>query len=141
MHVGSIDPLSTPVLVNPPAFQAITAAARAAMPFEACGLLFGAGGRVAEASIARNVSPTPRRRFEIDPSHLFDAHRRARGGGLRLVGCWHSHPGGSPLPSSEDRAGVHDLGWLWLIVADGGVRGFRPVAAGFDEVALHPAAL
>lgn len=107
---------------------------------EACGLLFGANvaGQVdiREASVARNVSDQPERRFEIDPAHLFEAQRRSRKGPERLIGCWHSHPCGNPLPSVHDRAGVIDMNWLWLIVAQGQVRAFRPLAQGFAEVAL-----
>ena len=136
MHVGRIDPLSSPVVVNPAARRRMLAAAAAADPLEACGLLFGDGGHIDDASIARNIAAAPWHRFEIDPAHLFDGHRRGRAGPPYLLGCWHSHPGGSPLPSVEDRAGVHDPGWLWLIVAGGGLRGFRPSVAGFDEVAL-----
>ncbi len=138
MHVGNIDPLSTPIRVDGRAFAQMLAAADEAMPLEACGLLFGDGGRIEDASIARNIAAEPHRRFEIAPAHLFDGHRRGRAGPPFLIGCWHSHPGGSSLPSAEDRAGVHDLGWLWLIVAGGGLRGFRPTADGFDEVALIP---
>lgn len=141
MHVGSIDPLSTPIEVNPRAFDAMLRAAVAAGGLEACGLLFGDSGRIEAASIAPNVADDPRRRFEIDPAQLFDGHRRGRAGPHRLLGCWHSHPNGAALPSSADRAGVHDLGWLWLIVAGGGIRAFRPTHHGFDEVALIPSPL
>lgn len=115
------------------------AAARAAAPNEACGLLWGSARQVREASVAGNVAAEPWHRFEIDPAHLFAAQRRARRGPDRLLGCWHSHPGGRAWPSRLDRAGVHDLGWLWLIVAADEVRAFRPRAAGFAEVALLPA--
>lgn len=111
-------------------------AAEAANPHEACGLLFGDALEIAEASIARNIARQPDRYFEIDPAHLFDGHRRGRAGPGRLLGCWHSHPLGGPLPSKVDRAGVADLDWLWLIVAAGGIRAFRPTTDGFTEVAL-----
>lgn len=128
--------------------QMLAAAARA-LPHEACGLLFGAAGHIRTATIARNIAAEPWHRFEIDPAHLFAAQRRARTGPERLLGCWHSHPGGRPCPSVLDRAGVQDLAWLWLIVAGGAVRAFRPLphgpqsagseSHGFAEVALVPA--
>lgn len=108
---------------------------------EACGLLFGSDGLIAEASVARNVAADPARRFEIDPAHLFDAHRRSRAGPLRLLGCWHSHPNGRAEPSRHDREGVGDEDWLWLIVAGGRITGWRPVAGGFAPVALEVADL
>lgn len=111
-------------------------AATAAAPNEACGLLFGGAGFIGEATLARNIAAEPRRRFEIDPAHLFDAHRRDRAGPMRLIGCWHSHPDGSAQPSRYDREGVTDMGWLWLIVAEGEIRAWRPVAGGFEPVAM-----
>lgn len=141
MDVGGIGGLSTPVVVDCGALATMLDAARAAGSIEACGLLFGNPGTVREATVARNVAGQPWRRFEIDPAHLFDAHRRARSGPVQLLGCWHSHPGGSALPSAADRAGVRDMDWLWCIVASGRVRGFRPAARGFDEVALLAPAL
>lgn len=116
------------------------AAAAAAAPDEACGLLFGRYGVIEEASLAPNIAANRRTRFEIDPAALFDAHRRHREGRAQLLGCWHSHPEGPAVPSRHDRAGVGDMGWLWLIVAHGGIHGFRPTATGFDVVALVVAA-
>lgn len=113
------------------------AAAAEAGGHEACGLLFGVEGRIVEASVAANVSGEPWHRFEIEPAHLFDAHRRDRAGPLRLIGCWHSHPNGRAQPSATDRAGVADMGWLWLIVADGRISAWKPDAAGFAPVALR----
>lgn len=108
----------------------------AAAPHEACGLLFGDGDCIVEATVARNIAAEPWRRFEIDPAHLFDAHRRARAGPLALVGCWHSHPDGSPTPSRHDADGVADRSWLWLIAAGGTIAAWQPTAEGFQPVAL-----
>jgi proteasome lid subunit RPN8/RPN11 len=108
---------------------------------EACGLLFGTAGTIVEATVARNVAAEPWHRFEIDPAHLFDAHRRSRAGPHALIGCWHSHPNGNAQPSRHDRAGVADTDWLWLIVAGGRIRAWRPVPDGFAELVLHAADL
>lgn len=116
------------------------AAADAAGREEACGLLFGLEGEIREATVAANVADEPWHRFEIEPAHLFDAHRRARAGPLRLMGCWHSHPNGVGEPSARDRAGVADMDWLWLIVAAGKVSAWRPADEGFGAVALIDAA-
>jgi desampylase len=104
---------------------------------EACGLLFGTGSMIVEASVARNVAAEPWHRFEIDPAHLFDAHRRSRSGPLRLIGCWHSHPDGMPEPSRIDREGVSDDSWLWLILAGDLITCWRPVAGGFQQLVLE----
>lgn len=130
---------STPVAIASGAARAIRAATVAAMPQEACGLIFAEAGIILSASIARNVAESPRNRFEIDPAHLFAAHRGVRGSTLRIAGCWHSHPNGRATPSRHDAAGIGDAGWLWLIAADGVVRAFRPEAGTFRAVALAEA--
>jgi proteasome lid subunit RPN8/RPN11 len=136
---------SSPVTLSVAAAAAIRAAAEAAAPQEACGLLFGTATdtvtEIAEATVAPNVAAEPLRYFEIDPAHLFDAHRRARAGPLALVGCWHSHPHRAAFPSRRDVEGITDRSWLWLIVAGGDIAGFRPDAEGFQPIALLEAAL
>ncbi len=127
------------VCIGAAAAATIRAAAIAARPHEACGLLFGVSGRIMEASVAPNIAADPARRFEIDPAALFAAHRRGRAGPLALIGVWHSHPGGTPLPSAQDRAGITDPAWLWLIEAQGELRLFLPDAGsptGFRSHAL-----
>lgn len=96
--------------------DAIVADARAAGAAETCGLLFGEDGIVTAGMASRNVADDPRRRFEIDPAALIAAHRRERAGGPRILGCYHSHPDGSPDPSPRDAADAAPNGWLWLIV-------------------------
>ncbi|MFN7175464.1 MAG: Mov34/MPN/PAD-1 family protein [Thermaurantiacus sp.] len=114
---------------------------------EACGLLLGRVGNdrwwVETATRARNISAEPRRRFEIDPTHVVAAHRAARmPGAASVIGVWHSHPGGLLFPSETDRAGATERGWLWLIADASGrhLRGFVPAASapgGFLPVRLR----
>ena len=112
------------------------------MPQEACGLLFANAARnIVSASIARNIAESPHHRFEIDPAHLFAAHRGVRGSPLAIAGCWHSHPNGSPTPSRHDAAGVSDPGWLWLIATPHALRAFRPEAGIFRAIALSETCL
>lgn len=117
----------------------ITAAA--ASPDEICGLLFGSAGVIAEARPCRNIAPDPRRRFEIDPAALLRAHREARNGGPALIGCYHSHPDGDPIPSASDAADAAANAWLWLIIGGREARLFRSTGRGelhgrFDQVEL-----
>lgn len=139
MQLGSPAAGSTPVTLSASAAADIRAEVQRSGNSEACGLLFGTEGHIAEATVARNVAAEPWHRFEIDPAHLFDAHRRSRAGPDRLIGCWHSHPNGQGEPSVHDRAGVADEGWLWLIVAAGHIRAWRPTPHGFAEIALSVA--
>lgn len=126
--------------LSPTAHAAILAAAAAAAPDEACGLLFGTGHHVRTATRTANVHPEPRHRFEIDPAALIAAHKAARAGGPALLGYWHSHPGGLPEPSATDRAAASGDGRIWAIAAEGGVRlwidrpeGFEPLPYALDE--------
>ncbi len=110
--------------------------ARAALPEEACGLLLGAPGQVTRAVAARNVAPHPQRGFEIDPATLLRVHREARGGGARVVGHYHTHPGGNAEPSRTDAARAAEDGQLWVIVAGDAVTGWTMTGDGFAPVEL-----
>lgn len=88
-----------------------------AAPRECCGLLLSEtpGGPVSAILEARNVADDPERRFEVDPATLLDAHRSWRAGGPAIVGCYHSHPAGPPVPSLTDAAMADPALPLWLI--------------------------
>lgn len=86
-------------------------------PREACGLLFGAPDRITDWQAIENVAEEPERRFEIEPGALFAALRAERAGGPKIIGYWHSHPGGDATPSVTDAAMAQPDGKLWLIVA------------------------
>lgn len=89
-----------------------------ALPNEGCGLLLGrregAAVTVIEARPTRNGRASPDR-YEIDPEAVLAADRRARDLGLVLLGAWHSHPGGAPVPSATDRAEAWP-DWCYLIL-------------------------
>lgn len=110
---------------------------------EVCGLLIGHENMIEEALPATNVAADTRRMFEIDPAILLGAHREARRRGRLVVGHYHSHPGGKPMPSLRDAASAHQDGALWIIVGDGGaIAGFRALRGGaiagrFDPVRLE----
>lgn len=119
---------------------AIRAAARAALPLEACGLLVGPeADRVSRVAPADNVAAEPERRFEIDPRALLALHRALRGTPERLIGHWHSHPSGPPVPSACDREMAFDPDMVWLLVApaDGTARAWRVVEGGFAEIPIE----
>ncbi len=101
-------------------FDRIVSQAAQAPGAEVCGLLLadpGSQDRIASILPAANVAADPARRFEIDPAILIRAHRAERDGGPRIIGCYHSHPGGDPAPSAEDAAQAEPNGALWLICA------------------------
>jgi proteasome lid subunit RPN8/RPN11 len=112
--------------------------ARASPEAEICGLLFGSSERIEGAEAAANVAPDPARRFEIDPAALFAAHRAARTGGPRMIGHYHSHPSGTPIPSARDAEAAMGDGAYWLILTPDEARLWRSLAVGaFEPVSLE----
>jgi len=110
-------PARTLILPAPLAARILDHAARASAA-ECCGLLIGGGEgdiRVAEIAPAANCAADPTRRFEIDPQVQFDWLRRLRGSRRRIVGHYHSHPGGPATPSAHDLAMAHDPEAIWVI--------------------------
>ena len=114
--------------------DAMLAEAAAAHPFEACGLLLGAGETVRAAVATANVHPEPAAHFEIDPRALIDAFRTERASGPQVLGYWHSHPCGTPEPSSTDRAHATGDGRVWAIVGQGRVGWWRDAPGGFEPL-------
>ena len=105
---------------------------------EVCGLLFGVEGRIDAVEACANVATAPGRAFEIEPAALFAAYRRARAGGPVVIGHYHSHPSGEPVPSGRDAAQAMGDGALWLILGAGEGRLWRSVAVGvFEEIGLE----
>ena len=76
-------------------------------PNEACGVLIGRRFSNNEIQItkvlrAKNVSPTPRVTYDLDPLFVAQSHELAEQEGLEVVGFYHSHPNHSPNPSLTD---------------------------------------
>ncbi len=114
--------------------------ARAARPQECCGLLLGESGHIAAIRPAANVHPAPDTHFTIDAQTLIDAHRDARGGGLQIVGYYHSHPNGLARPSATDRQHAAGDGRIWAIIADDTISFWRDAENGFISLSCTIAA-
>lgn len=112
------------------AAEQIAAHARRDAPNEACGLLLGRAGRIETAVATRNLAADPAHEFEIDPQALLRCHREARSGGPALLGWYHSHPNGKPLPSATDAVRAVEDGKIWLIATETGLHGFISVPSG-----------
>jgi proteasome lid subunit RPN8/RPN11 len=126
------------VTISSELLRRLVAEAAASPDAEVCGLLFGAGGRIEVAEACANVAPNPARAFEIDPAALFAAHRLARSGGMAVIGHYHSHPTGSPVPSPRDAAQAMGDGTVWVILGVGAARAWRSVEVGaFVEEAIE----
>ncbi|MFN4019727.1 MAG: M67 family metallopeptidase [Erythrobacter sp.] len=124
------------VEVTSAALAAMRAAAAAAHPSEACGLLLGEGGRITAARETANVHPAPATHFEIDPQALIDAHRAARAGGPQVIGYFHSHPCGPAAPSATDRACAPGEGRVWAIIGGGDIAFWRDGEEGFSALSF-----
>ena len=122
------------VKVTSEVIKAIRAAAGAAHPHEACGLLLGEGARITEFRETANVHPNPQTHFEIEPQALIAAHRSARDGGDQVLGYFHSHPRGPAEPSSTDQAAAARDGRIWAITAGEELRLWRDGREGFEEL-------
>ena len=77
--------------------------AREEAPRECCGLLIGRGREIVRSARARNLDPSLSR-YLIDPADHFEAIRTARASGMEVIGAYHSHPTGDPVPSASDVA-------------------------------------
>lgn len=106
------------VCITRAAHTAMTDAARASHPHEACGLLLGQGRTISRVEPAANIAANPDRQFDIDPAALIAAHCAARAGGPALLGYFHSHPHGPTTPSATDRAMAEGDRRIWAIVSD-----------------------
>jgi proteasome lid subunit RPN8/RPN11 len=111
--------------------------ARRAAPEECCGLLLGAGNRIESASPAANVAENRRIHFEIDPLALLAAHKAARRGGPQVLGYYHSHPTGHPVPSATDCEHSTGDSRVWAIISDSEVAFWRDNANGFAPLDLR----
>jgi proteasome lid subunit RPN8/RPN11 len=98
--------------------RALIAHARRERPRECCGLLVGAGSRVAFAVPARNVDASPTTRYRIDPRQHLDLQRVLREAvpPIAIIGAYHSHPRGEAVPSESDAAEAHYDEWIYVIV-------------------------
>ncbi|MEB3098843.1 C40 family peptidase [Achromobacter sp. D10] len=93
------------------ALRAMRAHAEAEYPKEACGFLVRGVDMEVTYRPAKNVSPTPEAKFEVDPLEAFAVE--GEGEVLAIV---HSHPEGPDGPSTADRVAC-DMGSIpWYIV-------------------------
>lgn len=130
----------------------ITRAAEAAFPHECCGLLAGTAGAGGETRVTRvvaspNVTETRAEdSFEVDPQVRFDLMRALDGTDERIVGHYHSHPGGPAMPSATDLRMAYETDLIWVIVSvrdgraeDVRAHGVAPDRTAFHEIPLSPA--
>lgn len=106
-----------PALTFPAAALAeMVAAAYAAYPLEACGLLVGSGRAVHRFVPCTNESASAKV-YSIPGRELLRAERAAEDDGLEIVGVFHSHTHTEPYPSPTDVRQAVDPAWHYVIVS------------------------
>ena len=93
---------------------------------ECCGLLLGREDCVTGVELSENVAANPETHFEIDAAVLLSHSKRAREGGMPILGYFHSHPNGLGQPSSTDIEHAAGDDRFWLIIAKGQVTAWKP---------------
>jgi proteasome lid subunit RPN8/RPN11 len=89
-------------------------------PREGCGILLGSAGEtqftVTEVLPCTNEIAARHDRYRIPPSELIAAQKRARAGGMDIIGFYHSHPDHPPQWSQTDLAEAHWFGCVYVII-------------------------
>ncbi len=119
-----------------PIRQAILAHAAQCAPDECCGLLAidGEGG-FRFAYPLTNADPSPVT-FTIDPDEHFHAMSHAETMGWEIGGVFHSHPGGTAMPSMIDVQTALDPDWMYLIASPDEIRAFWIRDGVIEELSL-----
>lgn len=87
-------------------------------PQEACGLLAGREGRTLKVYLISNSERSPTR-FVMEPAELLRAFEDIDENGWDLIGIFHSHPAGPPIPSPTDVAEAYYPDSAYLICSPG----------------------
>jgi [CysO sulfur-carrier protein]-S-L-cysteine hydrolase len=138
--MGHLDPETEPLLLTPADAGCILAHVQAEWPLEACGLLGGMGRRVLQVYPVRNELASPVR-YRVHPEDLIRVVQELESRGWELVGIYHSHPHGPPVPSPTDVAEAYYPESVYLIAApvqgEWRLRAFRIVNGQVREVPIR----
>ena len=101
------------------AYDAIVAHTRDARPYEACGILGGAGGVISDVFSAENASPSKAISYEIGPKDLLTIFRELDDRDVEHLGIYHSHPFTRAYPSDTDiRLATYDVPYVIVSLRD-----------------------
>ncbi len=82
--------------------RALVEQACADAPNESCGILGGSGSRVLTIIPVPNAAATPRVHYRLDERAQVNAFTQIEAAGQSVIGFYHSHPNGDPIPSPTD---------------------------------------
>ena len=85
-------------------------------PIEACGYLAGINGEVKYAIPMKNTDES-NEHFSFEPGEQFEAFKKTKSEGLRLIAVYHSHPETPARPSEEDIRLAYDPNVSYVIVS------------------------
>ncbi len=71
-------------------------------PREACGVIGGLGSKVLTIVPLANISRAPEQHYRMDDAGLTQTLFDLQNKGWSLIGFYHSHPQGDPIPSTTD---------------------------------------
>jgi proteasome lid subunit RPN8/RPN11 len=92
-------------------------------PREACGLIAGVGKHIQHVIPIANKAEDPLYAYRMDDKALTTALFALEKEGLALLGFYHSHPNGDPIPSQTDIGQAYYPDLAYLIV---GLRSGKP---------------
>lgn len=105
------------------AYDAILAHADAGGDEEVCGILAGTregdDARVEAVHRAENVAERPETRYLIDPEEQLELIEEIEAAGREVIGFYHSHPAGPPVPSDTDAERATWPGYSYAICVPG----------------------
>lgn len=108
------------------AYDAVLAHADAGGENEVCGILAGErtgddgeDARVEAVHRATNVAETPETRYLIDPEQQLRLIEGIEAAGREVIGFYHSHPRGPPVPSETDAERATWPGYSYAICVPG----------------------
>lgn len=106
-------------------YDEVLAHAESDIEREICGILGGQRpetgheSQVTTVHRATNVAETPRTRYRIDPKEQLALIEAIEDTGREVVGFYHSHPSGPPVPSETDAERAAWPGYSYAICLPG----------------------
>ncbi len=88
--------------LKPALAQAIVEHAKRDIPNECCGVIIGVGIEGQEVVAIPNIASQQDQHYRMDDQSLSEIFFRAQRENREIIGFYHSHPNGDPIPSQTD---------------------------------------